>query len=97
MSDAMTPYRPGAFDSSLQSGASQRPATPAAREERLRTLYEKWEQFTREYGPARERNDQEVMTNLRGLLVLIKKEILRLGGTVPVFPDHYSRHHLADL
>ena len=45
---------------------------------------------------ARERNDQEVMTNLRGLMLLIKREIKRLGGDLPAFP-HGGEHLLADL
>src|SRR6185503_11995435 len=49
----------------------------AATAERLKTLYARWDQFANEYEAARKRNDQEVMTNLRGLMLLIKKEIRR--------------------
>jgi hypothetical protein len=68
----------------------------AEREARLRTLYARWEQFAAEYSAARQRNDQEVMTNLRGLMLLIKKEIARLRGTLPEFP-YPDEPHLADL
>ena len=70
--------------------------TAAAREERLQTLYAKWQQFATEYTAMQEKNDQEVMTNLRGLMILIKKEIVRLGGEVPQFP-YADEPHLADL
>jgi hypothetical protein len=64
-------------------------------EERLKTLYARWEQFAAEYAAARKHNDQEVMTNLRGLMLLIKREIKRLGGQLPPFPT--EENHLADL
>ncbi len=73
----------------------RRTAPRASREERLQTLAAKWQQFSAEYVAARGRNDQELMTNLRGLLLLIKREILRLGGTPPEFPA--DENHLADL
>ena len=79
----------------IRTGAPA-PATPEARETRLAALYERWEQFASEYGAARQVNDQEKMTNLRGLMVLIKKEITRLGGNVPEFPMH-GENFLADL
>jgi hypothetical protein len=66
-----------------------------ASEARLRTLNAKWEQFAAEYVEARKSNDQEVMTNLRGLMLLIKREIRRLGGELPPFPAEGSL--LADL
>ena len=91
MSENMTQYRPGA----LKTGAPP-PATPEAREERLKRLYARWEQFAKEYEPASRANDQETMTNLRGLMLLIKREILRLGGEVPAFPAA-GEHNLADL
>ena len=68
----------------------------APREERLNVLFARWEQFAREYADAQRHNDQELMTNLRGLMLLIKKEIARLGGLAPAFPDT-GEHHLADL
>jgi hypothetical protein len=64
-------------------------------EARLKTLYARWDQFAGEYAAARKRNDQEVMTNLRGLMLLIKREIRRLGGQLPPFPA--EDNHLADL
>ena len=91
MSQNMTQYRPGA----LKTGAPA-PATPEAREARLQSLYARWEQFAKEYEPAYQANDQETMTNLRGLMLLIKREILRLGGQVPSFP-YGGEHNLADL
>ena len=91
MSQNMAQYRPGA----LKTGAPP-PATPEAREERLKTLYARWEQFAKEYEPAYQENDQEKMTNLRGLMLLVKREILRLGGKVPPFP-YGGENLLADL
>jgi hypothetical protein len=75
--------------------AARRTAPRVSREERLQTLTARWQQFAAEYVAARGRNDQELMTNLRGLLLLIKREILRLGGTLPEFPA--DENHLADL
>ena len=71
-------------------------AQTATREERLKTLYARWDQFSNEYEVARKRNDQEVMTNLRGLMLLIKREIKRLGGELRDFP-YPDAPHLADL
>jgi len=88
----MTQFRPGVF----KTGATQPPATPAAREARLKALYARWQQFADEFKPAHAANDQEQMTNLRGLMLLIKREILRLGGDVPPFP-YGGQNHLADL
>ena len=68
----------------------------ATREERLKTLYARWDQFANEYEAARKKNDQEVMTNLRGLMLLIKREIKRLGGELRAFP-YPDAPHLADL
>jgi hypothetical protein len=81
-------------------GVTQTRVGPAAgrgesSEERLKTLYARWEQFAAEYATAGKRNDQEVMTNLRGLMLLIKREIKRLGGQLPPFPK--EANHLADL
>jgi tRNA C32,U32 (ribose-2'-O)-methylase TrmJ len=77
-------------------GSQDAAAAQGAREERLRTLYERWEQFAKEYGAARARNDQEVMTNLRGLMLVIKRQISKLGGQLPEFP-YPDEPHLADL
>jgi hypothetical protein len=93
MTEHLTALRPAA----VQAGGPARPATPQAREQRLKTLYERWNQFAGEYRAARERNDQEVMTNLRGLMLLIKKEIVRLGGQAPEFPAVNDEHLIADL
>jgi hypothetical protein len=65
------------------------------REARLQMLYERWKQFAEEYEVARRKNDQEVMTNLRGLMLLIKREIRRLGGEPPSFPAEVN--FVADL
>jgi hypothetical protein len=91
----MTQYRPGMLRPDLGANAAGA-TTAAAREERLQTLYAKWQQFATEYTAMQEKNDQEVMTNLRGLMILIKKEIVRLGGEVPQFP-YADEPHLADL
>lgn len=73
-----------------------RPAGGAHRDERLKTLYARWNQFATEYEAARTQNDQELMTNLRGLMILIKREIHRLGGELPKFP-YPDEPLLADL
>ena len=77
-------------------GSTDARAAQGAREERLSALYARWEQFAKEYGTARERNDQEVMTNLRGLMLVIKRRISKLGGQLPDFP-YPDDPHLADL
>lgn len=69
---------------------------PVSNEDRLKALYARWDQFSNEYEAARGRNDQEVMTNLRGLMLLIKREIKRLGGVLRDFP-YPDGPHLADL
>lgn len=71
-------------------------ATAESRAQRLETLYARWEQFSGEYTAAQARNDQELMTNLRGLMLLIKRDIERRGGQLPDFP-YSDEHHLADL
>ncbi len=76
----------------MVAGTPSNPATA----ERLKTLYARWDQFANEYEAARKRNDQEVMTNLRGLMLLIKKEIRRLGGELREFP-YPDEPLLADL
>ena len=81
----------------FKEGGARPAASPAAREHRLETLYARWDQFAAEYDTACGSNDQETMTNLRGLLLLIKKEIVRLAGKVPAFPGGNGEHHLADL
>ncbi len=83
--------------SSTQNSITRRQGgTPARNEERLKTLYARWEQFAGEYDVARQRNDQEVMTNLRGLMLVIMREIKKLGGELPTFPYPHGPH-LADL
>ena len=67
-----------------------------SKDERLKLLYARWDQFANEYEGARMRNDQEVMTNLRGLMLLIKREIKKLGGELKQFP-YPEESHLADL
>lgn len=86
MTETGAPAWPGR---SAQAGRGQ------DREQRLQALYARWEQFASEYKVAHERNDQEVMTNLRGLMLLIKREIKKLGGDLPAFP--VEENHLADL
>ncbi len=58
---------------------------PEEREERLRSLRERWHELEAQYVDARGRNAQQLMSNLRGLL-LVKREIGRLGGELPEFP-----------
>ncbi|CAA9221323.1 MAG: hypothetical protein AVDCRST_MAG77-477 [uncultured Chloroflexi bacterium] len=77
-------------------GSTDARAAQGVREERLSALYARWEQFSKEYATARERNDQEVMTNLRGLMLVIKRQINKLGGQLPSFP-YPEAPHLADL
>ena len=80
----------------IRKGGAQVPPAGAAREERLKTLRARWDQFASEYQRAREMDDEELMTNLRGLMLLIKREIRRLGGEAPEFP-YPEEAHLADL
>lgn len=91
MAENMTQYRPAVLKT-----YEPVPSTSAGREERLQALYARWEQFVKEFEPAQAINDQEKMTNLRGLMLLIKREILRLKGDVPPFP-YGGENHLADL
>jgi hypothetical protein len=79
----------------METRAAQGARQDEVREKRLEQLHARWDQFATEYAAARERNDQEVMTNLRGLMLLIKREIKRLGGPLPEFPA--EENHLSDL
>jgi hypothetical protein len=79
----------------METRAAQGAQQDEVRDKRLEQLYARWDQFATEYAAAREGNDQEVMTNLRGLMLLIKREIKRLGGALPEFPA--EENHLADL
>jgi hypothetical protein len=79
----------------METRAAQGAQQDEVRDKRLEQLYARWDQFATEYAAAREGNDQEVMTNLRGLMLLIKREIKRLGGDLPEFPA--EENHLADL
>ena len=72
------------------------PASPAARTFRLAALSGRWEQCAAEYVASRTSNDQETMTNLRGLMMLIQAEIGRLGGEIPAFPGSTAEHQLGD-
>jgi hypothetical protein len=72
------------------------PAREDERGARLRTLRLRWDEFAAEYEQARARNDQQLMTNVRGLMVLIKREMQRLGGALPDFLVR-GRAHLGDL
>ena len=69
-----------------RGAASQPGVSPEAREERLRALRERWRDLETQYVEARERNAQQLMSNLRGLMLSIKREIGRQGGKVPEFP-----------
>jgi hypothetical protein len=79
----------------METRAAQGAQQAEVRDKRLEQLNARWDQFATEYAAAREGNDQEVMTNLRGLMLLIKREIKRLGGPLPEFPA--EENHLADL
>jgi hypothetical protein len=92
----MTTTEPGTPEAPGLRGTATGSAGNVQQEARLQTLHARWQQFAEEYAAAQERNDQEVMTNLRGLMILIKREIGRLGGTMPDFPVG-GEHHLADL
>jgi hypothetical protein len=87
----ITARRPG-----MNQVPSGKNVTVADPQERLRTLYARWDQFSGEYQQARARGDQETMTNLRGLMLLIKREIKRLGGELRDFP-YPDGSHLSDL
>ena len=72
------------------------PAGEDDRGARLQTLQRRWDEFAVEYERARARNDQQHMTNVRGLMLLIKREIRRLGGETRDFPVG-GRAHLGDV
>jgi hypothetical protein len=91
-SENLAHQRPAAIGTPTPSPTTAAPA----RQARLQTLYTRWDQFVAEYEQARRRGDEELMTNLRGLLLLIKKEIARLGGEQRRFPASED-HLLADL
>jgi hypothetical protein len=94
-SENLAHQRPAAIGTPTPSPTPATPAAPA-RQARLHALYSRWDQFAAEYEQARRRGDEELMTNLRGLLLLIKKEIVRLGGEQRRFPASED-HLLADL
>ena len=52
-------------------------------EERLQRLYAQWHDFRRQFEQAIAQHHEMRKTNLRGSLILIEREIRRLGGTVP--------------
>jgi hypothetical protein len=79
----------------METRAAQGARQDEVREQRLEQLHARWDQFATEYAAARERTDEELMTNLRGLMLLIKREIKRLGGPLPEFPA--EENHLNDL
>ncbi len=93
--NAETPVRFGSAMRGTRAAASNA-LTPSERQARLVTLEAKWTQFAKEYGEQRRQGNQEVMTNLRGLMLSIKREVARLGGKLPEFPVD-SPNHLADL
>jgi hypothetical protein len=80
------------------AGSASRAAGAAdgGRAARLRALYRRWDEFAVEYEHARAGNDQQHMTNVRGLMLLIKREIRRLGGETRDFPVG-GRAHLGDV
>lgn len=49
-------------------------------------LYQRWHQYTAEYQIARWANCQELMENVRGLMIAVRKEIERRGGVPPTLP-----------
>ena len=51
--------------------------------ERLQTLSEQWHYFKELFDDAVAERHEMRKTNLRGNLILIEREIRRLGGTVP--------------
>ena len=68
-------------------GGEARPQRPLQeREERLRALRDRWHDLETQYVAARERNAQQLMSNLRGLMLSVKREIGRQGGELPEFP-----------
>lgn len=72
------------------------PAREDRRRMRLQTLQRRWDEFAVEYEQAQARNDQQHMTNVRGLMILIKQEMRRLGGEVRESPFR-GQAHLGDL
>ncbi len=93
--NAETPMRFGSAMRGTKAAASHA-LTPSEKQARLETLQGKWTQFAREYGEQQLQGNQEGLTNLRGLMLSIKREVARLGGKLPKFPVG-SPNHLADL
>ena len=93
--NAETPIRFGSAMRGTKAAASNA-LTPSERQARLVTLQAKWTQFAGEYAEQQRQGDQEVLTNLRGLMLSIKREVARLGGKLPEFPVD-GPNHLADL
>lgn len=69
---------------------------PVEREVRARVLQARWDQFAREFAEQQAAGNQEVMTNLRGLMLAIKRDAARIGVALPDFPGG-GANHLADL
>jgi hypothetical protein len=91
------PWRYGpALTDPAGSASGTAAASDGGRPTRLRALYRRWDEFAVEYERARAGNDEQHMTNVRGLMLLIKREILRLGGETRDFPAG-GRAHLGDV
>lgn len=92
---AGTPPRVGSAMRGTSAAAAQA-LGPVEREGRIRALRARWDQFALELVDAGREGDLEVMTNLRGLMLAIKRDAARLGATLPDYPIG-GPNHLADL
>jgi hypothetical protein len=69
---------------------------PVEREVRARALQARWNQFAQEFAEQQRAGNLEVMTNLRGLMLAIKRDAMRIGLVLPDFPVS-GPNHLADM
>ena len=90
--------RPTKFGSAMRgtSAAAAQSLGPVEREVRARALQARWDQFSKEFAEQQRTGNLEVMTNLRGLMLAIKRDAARIGLALPDFPVG-GPNHLADL
>ena len=90
--------RPTKFGSAMRGASvvASQSLGPVEREVRARALQARWDQFSKEFAEQQRAGNLEVMTNLRGLMLAIKRDAARLGLSLPDFPVG-GPNHLADL
>lgn len=90
--------RPTKFGSAMRGASvvASQSLGPVEREVRVRALQARWDQFSKEFAEQQRAGNLEVMTNLRGLMLAIKRDAARLGLSLPDFPVG-GPNHLADL